>query len=104
MSAETAATLKVIGHPHRVWVLLELLRHGPARAGELTARSSLDQADLSLHLRKLAERGLIRRRGNQQTAYELVDEHATVELLRGAAALTAGRFNDPDAKQLARDL
>lgn len=84
--------------------MLVRTRQGPARAGELTRRSPLNQADLSLHLRKLAERGLIRRPGNQQTPYEIVDEHATVDLLRAAAEPTGARYNDSDAAALVREL
>jgi DNA-binding HxlR family transcriptional regulator len=104
MWQETAATLRVVGHPDRIWVLLELLRHGPARTGALVARTPLAQPDLSAHLRKLAERGLIGQPGNQQTPYALLDEHATVDLLRAAAEVTATRYNDPSAGALAHEL
>lgn len=104
MSAETAATLRAVGHADRVWILLELLRQGPATTSDLASRSRLSQPDLSAHLSRLTERGLIRRPGNQRTPHELVDDRATVELLRAAAGITAGRYNDAEADQLAQEL
>jgi DNA-binding transcriptional ArsR family regulator len=51
-------TLAALADPHRRRVV-DLLGHGPLRAGELAARAGLSAAAMSRHLRTLRQSGLV---------------------------------------------
>lgn len=104
MARETAQTLKVLGHPDRVAILVELLRDGPLTTSQLAGAIALGQPDVSAHLGKLSERGVIRRSGRQRSPYELVQPVAITSALWGASELARLRYNDADAARLAREL
>lgn len=104
MSRETAQTLKILGHPDRIALLTELLRRGPLTTSELAVAMSLKQPDLSGHLTKLTEHGVIYRAGRQRSPHELVQPLAIVSALWGASELAQLRYNDPDAARLAREM
>lgn len=104
MARETAQTLKVLGHPDRLAILVELLRRGAASTSDLAEAIGLAQPDASAHLSKLTERGMIRREGRQRSPHELVQPVAVTAVLWGASELAHLRYNDADASLLAREM
>ena len=104
MARETAQTLKILGHPDRVAILVQLLRNGPLTTTQLARGVALPQTYVSAHLTKLTERGVIHRPGNQHTPHELVLPAALVSALWGASQMAGLRYNDTEAIQLAREL
>lgn len=104
MSRETAQMLRILGHPDRIALLTELLREGPLTTSELAATVSRTQPDVSGHLTKLTEHGVIHRAGRQRSPHELVQPLALVSVLWGASELAKLRYNDPDAARLAREM
>jgi len=104
MARETAKTLKILGHPDRVAIVMQLLRDGPLSTSQLAEALVLRQPDASAHLTKLTERGVIYRTGNQHSPHELVQPAAIISALWGASELARLRFNDAQTSQLAREL
>ena len=103
MARETAQTLKILGHPDRVAILMQLLRNGPMTTTQLSG-GALRQTSVSAHLTKLTERGVIQRPGNQHTPHELVQPAAVASALWGASEMAGLRYSDAEAIQLAREL
>jgi DNA-binding transcriptional ArsR family regulator len=65
------ATLSALAEPNRMRIV-ELLRDGPRPVGEIAARLSLRQPQVSKHLRVLSEAGLVGVRPvAQQRLYQL---------------------------------
>src|SRR5438270_11934335 len=69
-----AALLRELADPIRLRVLDRLAMDGPATVSRLAAEMQLGMPNLSNHLRRLREAGLVTvRRAGRQAVYELVD-------------------------------
>jgi ArsR family transcriptional regulator, cadmium/lead-responsive transcriptional repressor len=69
-----ATLLRGLGDPSRLWVL-EALRDGPLTAGEVVRWTGLRQPNASMHLRCLAECGLVTwERAGRLVHYRIADK------------------------------
>lgn len=95
---EVSRRLRVLGHPTRVALIVELAA-GPRSVAELAAICKLDPAAASKHLRELQRASLVRRRQDGTHAiYSLIDATVLKVLLMVARAVHA------DAARLAAAL
>lgn len=86
---EVSRRLRVLGHPTRVALVVEL-SGGPRSVAELAAACGLDPAAASKHLRELQRASMVRRRQDGTHAiYALVDATVLKVLLMVGRAVHA---------------
>ncbi len=81
-------TFKALSDPARREIL-EMLKDGPMRAGDIAARFSMRQATVSYHLSQLKGAELIRERREKNYIYYELNTSVFEELLLWASAFTA---------------
>jgi len=84
----TARTLRAIGHPGRMLVLLHLAQQGESCAGDLMAVTGLSQSATSQHLARLRRDGLVNTRRDGQTIHYRLASREIVPVIRAALLYT----------------
>lgn len=96
-----AELFRVLGHPARVRIL-ELLRDGERKVGELQAALDLDSSGTSQHLAALRKVGLVETRRAGTSVYYRLRDPRTSELLEVARQILLANLTD--AQTLLHDL
>jgi len=86
-----AKRMKALGHPVRLEIVEVLATEGESCVCHLEARLGLRQANISQHLSRLREAGLVTdRREGLNVYYSLADEHVASLLAEGRRGMPRG--------------
>lgn len=83
--------LKVLAHPLRLQII-ELLKSGERKAGELVRALGIPQSSLSRHLLAMREAGILRARPQGTVIYYAVEDKAIFKVLRPIAELLRNKL------------
>lgn len=75
-----AERFRILGDSSRLTILRELLAAGELNVGELVERLGMSQANVSKHLRVLADAGIVVRRPEGTAAYYRIADPTITEL------------------------
>ncbi|MFA5038650.1 MAG: metalloregulator ArsR/SmtB family transcription factor [Candidatus Omnitrophota bacterium] len=84
--------LKTLAHPLRLQVI-ELLKDGERKAGELVRALGIPQSSLSRHLLALREAGILRARQQGTVIFYAVEDKGIFQVLRPIAELLRKKLN-----------
>lgn len=94
---EVAAFFQALAEPNRLR-LLNLLRGGEQRVGDLAERTGMTNANVSRHLSLLQQRGLVRRESRGTSAYYCIADPGIYQLCDLVCGSLA-RQNEAAAKE-----
>ena len=86
-------TFKALGDPARREIL-EMLKGGSMRAGDIAGRFEMSQATVSYHLSQLKKAGLIRENKHKNYIYYELNASVFEELLLWAKGFAGGKQNE----------
>ncbi len=86
-------TFKALGDPARREIL-EMLKGGSMRAGDIAGRFEMSQATVSYHLSQLKKAGLIRENKHKNYIYYELNASVFEELLLWAKGFAGGKENE----------